>query len=224
MASLSRLRQAVLVPVGCLLLVACAGERLRNERLIRFVDEITFGGPLDEHLAKDGRVAKWAGQLRFTTTGIGAGEYRPRVSDRVAILGRLIGLDATMTEAGEDANVTVSFVPSPDFLVNREHVPCYAHVVTAAGRIVRAEIQVSVARSETIDRCLDHELLHALGLRYHSGRVRSVLSPAHEEKTLTPWDEMALRVLYDERLEAGTTSEFALPIFREIIGGMSEQR
>ncbi len=224
MAWVSCLRRSLFVPVGRLLLVACADERLRNERLIRFVDEVTFGGPLDEHVAKDGRAAKWDGQVRIATAGIGAGEYRSRVSDRVAILGRLIGLDVTMTEAREDANVTVSFVPSPDFLVNREHVPCYARVVTAAGRIVRAEIQVSVARSETIDLCLDHELLHVLGLRYHSGLVRSALSPVHEEETLTPWDELALRVLYDTRLEAGTTSEFALPIFREIIAGMNEKR
>ena len=87
--------------------------------------------------------------------------------------------------------MTVTFVKNPDFLINREHVPCYARLNLDDHLITRAEVQISIAEPELIDHCLAHELMHVFGFRYHSGIVRSVLSPAHgNPELLTPWDEL----------------------------------
>ena len=115
------------------------------------------------------------------------------------------------------ADLTITFVENEDFLVNREHVPCFARVRTQSDRIVDAEVQLSAADPEQIDRCLSHELMHAFGIFYHSGIVRSTMSPAHGEAQLTAWDVMALRVLYDARLEFGASREQAAPTIREVV-------
>lgn len=210
-------RRCALVLLTGLLVAACQSKTLPNQRLARFVDEVMFGGPIDGHLTQDGRVVKWGGDPLVVVTGVDADEYRSRVSAQLERFSELSGLDARMADTANAADLKITFVEDEDFLVNREHVPCFARVLTRFDRIVVAEVQLSAADPEQIDHCLNHELLHAFGLRYHSGIVRSALSPAHEEAQLTPWDELALRVLYDARLELGAARAEVAPRIREIV-------
>ncbi len=213
----SGLRRCALVLLTGLLLAACQSQTLPDQRLARFVDEVMFGGPIDGHLTKDGRVVKWGGGPLVAITGTDVGEYRSRVSARLERFSKLSGLDARITDTATSADLNITFVENEDFLINRELVSCFARIRTRFDRIVAAEVQLSAADPEQIDHCLNHELMHAFGLRYHSGIVRSTLSPAHEEAQLTPWDELALRVLYDARLELGAAREAVAPTIREVV-------
>ena len=209
-------RNASLLLAG-LLVAACQSKDLTDERLVRFVDEVMFGGPYDAHIPKDGRVAKWSGDPLVVVTGVNAGEYRSRVSTELERFSILSGLDARIANTAIPTNLKITFVDSEDFLINRENVPCFAWIQTNSGQIVNVEVQLSTVDPDMIDRCLSHELMHAFGLRYHSGIVRSVLSSAHTEEHLSPWDELAIRVLYDTRLHLGAPRATAVPAIREIV-------
>ena len=202
------------------LLTACASERFTTDRLVRFVDEVFFGGPFDNNVFKNDLLVKWETPFDVGVAGVQADEHRAEVSERVMRMARVAGLSATMASGQQEADITVSFVPDESFEFNREYAGCFVHVEHQSGRIWRASAEVSVARPDRIGACIDHELLHALGLRYHSGIVRSVLSPAHDDKSMTAWDELALRVLYDDRLQVGMTREIALPIIRDVVAEM----
>ena len=52
------------------------------------------------------------------------------------------------------------------------------------------------------------------GFRYHSGIVRSILSPAHGEEDFTHWDELMLTTLYNDRLTPGSSRAEALASVR----------
>ena len=212
------------IAVFTLLAAGCQTAEIRNDRLARFVDEIAFGGPFDEHLAQDRALARWSGVIRATVSGVQADEYRIRVVNLLAAFTRLTGISAALADENETTNFTVTFFEKPDFLINREHVPCYASLRGDNHRITGTEVQISVAELELVDSCLAHEFMHAFGLRYHSGIINSVLSPAHEATGLTPWDELALTVLFDARLEPGTTRDDASPTIRDIISEISANR
>jgi hypothetical protein len=200
-----------------LLVAACQSKALPDQRLTRFVDEVMFGGPMDDHLLKDGRVVKWGGGPLVAVTGTDAAEYRSRVSVQIEKFSELSGLDARIADTATVADLKIIFVENEDFLINREHVRCFARIHTRFDRIVDAEVHLSAADPEQIDHCLNHELMHVFGLRYHSGIVRSTLSPAHGNAKLTPWDELALRVLYDARLEFGAARDEVAPTIREVV-------
>jgi hypothetical protein len=123
---------------------------------------------------------------------------------------RLTGLDIAPAEPDETANFSVLFVAKEDFLVNREYVPCYARTEFSEGTMIRVVIQISVEREDMIEKCIAHEILHGMGLRGHSALVSSVLSPLHGENDLTRWDELLLRVLYDDRLVPGMPRDQAV--------------
>jgi hypothetical protein len=80
----------------------------------------------------------------------------------------------------------------------------------AGDQIVRARIRIAEESAERITRCVDHELLHTLGFRFHSAAIASVMSPLHEEQEISRWDVMAIRTLMSDRLAAGTARSDAL--------------
>ena len=207
----------VLVLLTGLMLTACQNRALTEQRLDRFVEEVIFGGPIDGHLPKDDRIVKWSEAVLVAVLGTDTITYRPRVAAQVARISRISGLDVRMADAAHLANLKVTFVKTADFNINRENVPCFASVSNELDRIANAKVRISTANPELVDHCLSHELLHALGLLYHSGIVRSALSPAHRDAEITPWDELALRVLYDARLKAGAVRADAVPIMKEIV-------
>ncbi len=95
------------------------------------------------------------------------------------------------------------------------------------GRLHVAVIDVSARFTD----CLAHEMMHAVGFDNHwtgplaTGARLSVLAqrfrPARA-RAFSPWDEMAIRLLYDWRLPAGTGRDVALPMARAILTGAAE--
>jgi hypothetical protein len=199
------------------LLLGCAGADVPEERIVRFVDELTFGGPFDEHVPQDEKLTRWAEDLRVALAGPDAYQTRERVAMQLATFTAATGLGADIVAQDSDPNVTVKFVETADFLINREHVPCFAGQNLDLWIINQAEIQISIEDPTKVDQCLAHEFMHVFGLRYHSGIVRSALSFAHEEHELTQWDVIALQTLYDPRMSPGIDRGDALPVMRQII-------
>ena len=200
------------------LLTGCATEEVRNERLVRFMGELFFGGPYDAHHEQDKRLARWRGPMRVAIIGPHAEDYRDALAEQVARMAQLSGLDAHMAAAGDgEANVVVELVEERDFLVNREYANCYAHLEGGEHHIDGAKIYIGMDKSDGFEDCAAHELMHVFGFRFHSGIVRSVMSPAHGEDELTEWDELAFQVLYDPRLELGAPRDLVLPVVRQIV-------
>ena len=79
--------------------------------------------------------------------------------------------------------------------------------------------------SEGYTDCLKHEFMHALGFDSHwypqqASEIKSVLAfrdSAARAYDYTPWDVMAIRVLYDWRIQAGMTRQKSLSIAHEVI-------
>ncbi len=205
-----------------LLLVSCQAAELRRERLYRFVDEISFGGPLDPVARREPRLARWGEPLKVAFLEGETPEHIALVEAQLATFTGLTGVPVNYVDGEEDANVTVAFKADPDFLANREYVPCYVGLRSNSTDLRRATIEISVADPERIERCIAHELMRTFGFRYHSGVVRSILSPAHDQETFSEWDELALRILYHPSVEAGLTREQAAPVFRRLIAELLE--
>jgi hypothetical protein len=200
------------------LLAGCANVEASNERLVRFMDELFFGGPYDAHHEQDKRLARWSGAMRVAITGPDAEDYRDALAEQVAGMAALSGLDARMAAAGDgEANVIVELVKQSDFLINREYADCYAHLEGNESHIDSAKVYIGMDKPDGFEDCAAHELMHVFGFRYHSGILRSVMSPAHGADDLTEWDELAFQVLYDSRLELGAPRDLVLPVVRQIV-------
>ena len=99
---------------------------------------------------------------------------------------------------------------------------CYTRTWGKGGRLFAASIEVSRRFAD----CLRHEFMHAVGFDNHwtsplaTAARPSVLAlrfDAARASGFSSWDEMAIRLLYDWRLPAGTRRDVALPMARAIL-------
>lgn len=80
--------------------------------------------------------------------------------------------------------------------------------------------------SEGYTDCLRHEFMHALGFDshwypQHASEIKSVLAYRESRaraEDYTPWDVMAIRILYDGRIRAGMSRQRSLRIAHEVVG------
>ncbi len=199
------------------LLVLAACETVPStDRLERFFDEITFGNAAG-YEGQSASVVKWASPIRAGLSGVDADKYRDQVEKEIARFSRLTGIAVTWDQP---ANLTITLTADTDFLITRpglsnEFVPCAVTKRFSPEGIQKADIIISVAQETSINRCIAHELAHAFGFGHHSGLLPSVLSPMHAATELTPWDELALRVLYDPAVRHGTSRADMMAIARE---------
>ena len=182
-------------------------------RLASFFEEVTFGGPYDSDVQQKKHLIKWASPVRVELEGSDPETYRTVVETQLTRFSNITGISATVL-ATEDygANLVISFVPEKDFLLRKDFVPCFAGVKETEGVIESVQVVISTFDESKIESCLGHELMHAFGLRFHSGIVASILSPAHQQTDLSRWDELALKVLYHGRLESGLSERQAMQI------------
>ena len=201
-----------------LLLPACQSTDAQNNRVIRFVDEIVFGGAFDAHLPQDNTVTRWSGDIRAEVSGLKTDALDSLVLHRLQAFSQIIGLPVERVGKFETPNLTVTFVEDLDFEINRERVPCFAQILDHNNyEIIRAEIFISVVERDIIGHCIDHELMHVFGFRYHSSLLHSALSPFHDAERITAWDEIALSVLFDPRVEPGTERRQVFPVIQDIV-------
>jgi hypothetical protein len=120
--------------------------------------------------------------------------------------------------------ITVKLLPRPAFqrLYRTRDVVCQTETHGVGGLLQVGYMVVSEGYTD----CLKHEFMHALGFDSHwypksGSEIRSVLayrdSPARSED-YSPWDIMAIRVLYDRRIRAGMNRQKSLTIAHEVIG------
>ena len=201
-----------------LLLPACQSTDAQNDRVIRFVDEIVFGGAFDAHLPQDNTVTRWSGDIRVQVSGLKTDDLDSLVLRRLQAFSQVVGLPVERVGKVGTPNLTVTFVEDLDFEINRERVPCFARILDHNNyEINRAEIFISVVERDIIEHCIDHELMHVFGFRYHSGLLHPALSPFHDAERITAWDEIALSVLFDPRVEPGTERGQVFPMIQEIV-------
>lgn len=213
-----RLASAPLLYLGLVLLGACQSTEVRQERLVDFIDELMFGSPFDAHAVQDKAVLRWETPLCVAMLGSSDEDWVGRVARLVERMAGAAGRDAELFEIGDcTANVVLHLTGDDKFLVDREYANCYMTFEADGHRMTRASVFIGRNRPNLFDRCLAHEFMHVFGFRYHSGIVRSVLSPAHGPEAPTDWDILALRVLYDPRLRPALNRRDALPVIRAIL-------
>lgn len=200
------------------LLSACQSTDARNNRVVRFVNEVEFGSAFDAHLPQDNTVTRWSGDIRVHVSGETTDELDSLVLQRLQAFSQIVGVPVERVGSAGTPNLTVTFVEDRDFVVNRRRVRCYVHLADHNNyMIVQAEIFISLVNPDTAERCIDHELMHVFGFRFHSGILRSALSPFHKDEGLTAWDKIALSVLFDRRIAPGTNREQVFPMIQDIV-------
>ena len=222
MLKLRRRLGPLLLAVLGLLLQSCQTAELRNARIQRFVEEMIFGGPNDRDPAREPRLLRWERPVRVYYLDNPLPQQVALFQEQLAVFSELTAVPVLSAASAAEANLTVAFKRNPDFLINREYVPCYVGVRSNERELILAEIEISVADPDRIKPCVAHELMHSFGFGYHSAIVRSIMSPLHGEETLTEWDELALRLLYDPSLQGGMTREDARPVMKGLIVTLQE--
>ncbi len=171
------------------------------------------------------------GLRRWSTDG-GSREFKVRVStigiedrtklvmDRLSVVEPWIGVRFRVVGDGEPADIMFRYVRLED--LQGPAAPQGLLCLTSArrlGGLLQGGLAITISQENEF--CLDHEILHALGMPGHwSGKyARSALGTRWPNRStnFTKWDEIALRTLYDPRLEPGVGGKEALNLAREII-------
>src|SRR5512145_1784228 len=154
------------------------------------------------------------------------GRLRPRLEASLARLSAWTGLDFRIVEVGS-ANAENAIIlgmidpPADESRRSAWDTACFTTSFGERGRLRRAVVRINAAFPD----CLEHELLHALGLDNHwlaspAVGIRSIMAPRYgalRSDGFSPFDAAAVRLLYDPRLSAGTPREDALIIARRIV-------
>lgn len=222
----------ILIIAHCLALVGCQSNQEVEDRLTAAFEDTMFdagsaGHSQGEMFSKSGYLAKWESPVRVAVTE-GATPAN-LLAARLALdeLAALSGLEIIWAKPGTSrVNLEIRFSDDRDFVINgNQRAACFAQVASAEGGVIGAAA-VHVGRIDAESwrtECLTHELLHALGWRGHTHRVRSAISYAHGETDLTRWDRMMMRALYDPRLPPGILKEDAIPVVRVILREIIEE-
>lgn len=203
--------------------LSSAGNDPAYSRLAAFFDEAAFGRD-DVLLRRDVRdyervITRWERPMRVTIGGTASKEVERKIRSKLDRFRDLTGVRVVWE--GRDAkryNVKVVLVSSENIRARASYdTACFAKPDDANGSIVSAVIFVPYDRADTLDNCLDHELIHAFGLAGHSHRLNSALSYMHNTGNLTAWDEIMLRILYSPQLRAGMHRSEAWPVVGRLL-------
>jgi hypothetical protein len=171
---------------------------------------------------------KWAAPVRVFLDGP-AEKLRGQVEDVLQRFSVWTGLPFTLMPPGATAapgspdTIRVKLFPRPAFkrLYRTRDVVCQTET-----RGIGGTLQVGyIAVSEGYTDCLRHEFMHALGFDSHwcpnhPTEIHSVLAlrdSAARSDDYSPWDILAIRVLYDWRIRAGMNRQKSLTIAYEVI-------
>lgn len=196
--------------------------------------ESVFGERYAHPIAGGKRLWRWHGELNVALVGQVSEEIRKRVSERVEVFARLAGLSASVALGLDGSESLIMHFVEPSELpptayamgVSKNYAWHLEDAVCLAGFLARPgyhgakgyNIITSDGGKRRVDRCIDHELSHSLGLVDHIRSIPSVLNvQGFPERFLTTGDKILLRVLYDPRLRPGISREEALSIARIII-------
>lgn len=190
------------------------------------------------------RLSKWRGGIAYRLHGDDV-RASDRAAMRTLAQRLVVFTNLDIAEAAEDAEANVGvFILTPrgrdllsDYLdergvpfrdtiidrwINSLEIPCAGFLTSsrrANGEIVRATVLIkSEVEGVLRESCLHEEFVQSLGLTNDHPDVRpSLFNDDEEFALLTQHDGDLLRILYDERLEPGMSSEEAMPVVREIV-------
>jgi len=213
-------------------LIGCQSNQEVEDRLVAAFGETMFdAGPAShgqgEMFSRSGNLAKWESPI---TVAVVEGDNPENVALTKEILDELAKLGSLELEWADRVaggiELEIHFSDKRQFVINGNQLAtCYARTGgTRDGRLSAAGVYISnTGEDEWRTGCLTHELLHALGWRGHTHRIRSAISYAHGESELTKWDRLMMRALYDPRLPPGISKADAFPVIRVIFHEMLEE-
>lgn len=193
--------------------------------LVRFFDKLA--------LTRRGRrlasvpmwVRKWQASVAVRIVGDATADERSATDQALETVSSFTGLLFHRSDRRvQSANLlTLRFRAHHDMILRHgDGGPvCTTSTNGTGGAIYRGRVDVSRRFAD----CLRHELMHALGFDNHwSGegadlRIFSVLAPRYSKARLhdySSFDEAAIRMLYDPRLQPGMPRAEALTLAREI--------
>ena len=206
------------------LALAAAGPAAAAPSLAEMVDffaRLAFQRPDDAVIKNANLVIK----LEGTEVEV----YRPMVVARLQRLVELTGMPIEVAPAdAKRFNFTITFVREETVRIrtrlegrdSEEWVRCHAN----RSRIVIATLpSARQTPAQRVVRCLDHEIMHSLGVRGHAPAtfayesIMFVYDNIREADGQTPWDAMVLQALYDPRLRVGATQAEARPIVTAVM-------
>ena len=169
-------------------------------------------------------VRRWDGPVAVRLGGLGTAKLRPKLAAMLRDLSQWTGVSFRLDPPGAYARRILISVKPHSYFENRygaRKLVCTAATYGRRGRLRRSYVEISAKFTD----CLAHELMHALGFDGHwFGRpggmaMRSVM--AHRYSSLrapyfSKWDQMAIRLLYHERLRPGMARTTVLPMARSL--------
>lgn len=219
----------ILLGIAMLAVASCQSSQQIEDRLVAAFGETMFDTGPAVHgkggiFSADGTLAKWESPVYVAVVEGATPENIALATEKLSGMAKLSGLAFEWVEAADPRReLEIHFSKERNFVINgNEQAACYAGTAAPRnGLLAQASIHIGrVKDGEWRTDCLNHELLHALGWRGHTHRVRSVISYAHGETELTKWDRIIMRTLYDPRLLPGISKEDALPVARVILREM----
>ena len=193
---------------------------------VRFFDKLALLRGDGRGSERPGHVRKFTRPVAIQLTGDNRAAFRDDVEKIAQQLSAWTGVSFYVAAAAKPGHgiVRVDVLSHAD-MQRRYGVGgpvCFSRTWGYGGRLRHALIEVS----EKFGDCLAHEFMHAVGFDNHwtgppamAGRP-SVLALRHHPartKDFSAWDRMAIRLLYDWRLPAGTPRNVALPIVEALV-------
>ncbi len=213
-------------------LTGCQSSQQVEDRLVAAFGETMFdAGPAGHGQGKmfsqSGNLAKWESPVIVAVVEGGNPENVALTKEILNELAELGDLELELAKRGAAGiELEIHFSDKREFVINGNQLAtCYARTGGAPdGRLANVGIYIGITgEGEWRTDCLTHELLHGMGWRGHTHRIRSAISYAHGETELTKWDRLMMRALYDPRLPPGISKADAIPIVRAIFREMIEE-
>ncbi len=193
---------------------------------VRFFDKLALLRGSGRGSDQPGHVRKFTRPVAIQLTGDGAARFRDDVEKISAQLSAWTGISFYVAAAAKPGHgvIRVDILTHAD-MQKRYGVGgpvCFSRTWGYGGRLRHASIDVS----DRFGDCLAHEFMHAIGFDNHwtgppamAGRPSVLALRHHPARTadFSAWDRMAIRLLYDWRLPAGTPRSVALPIVESLV-------
>jgi hypothetical protein len=152
------------------------------------------------------RLTRWEAPLRFRVGGPQGARHRAAIAaavGKVAEAAQLQASEVVLPPAGssdKDTTTLALLVYDDDDL--DDHAPCDAQLQTRDDSLSYVRVRM---RSSEVWQCLNHELMHAMGVAGHpSGKTVLSYFPWRQDKLLD-LDRLLLTVWYDRALTPGAT-------------------
>ena len=217
-----------------LLLAGCVSPEEVNQRLVEAFDDLVFFVAPDRQGKKfkqwNPYLIRWEGEVRYfvEAEGTPAEGIQGKIDLSMERIGKVAGRPVRRAEDAETANIVFTLnATDKDYFINgAERASCYANIdeifkpgndSEEDGRLKKAGVYLPGLRPETIEDCLEHEILHVFGFWGHTQKIRSTMSAFISEDKMTKWDEIILRTLYSPVLEPGMIREKALELAKKEI-------